>query len=510
MVTLIQIVLTGSVTIPLPPADSVIEFSGNPTAYPYVTIPTAPCGTELFIVNLSTNMMLIVDTSSRQLNIHIPSTFSVSIFSDGYSWYPSGMPVSLDGKLYLAANPPGPQGPSGVAGIQGPQGIQGLPGVTGQTGATGAQGPIGLTGAKGATGAQGPVGPQGPAGPPGGTTTPPVTTTPTPASYGQLRGMNMAGGELDYSQLPAVSGSNYLFADAADVSYAQGTGSNFLRLIFCWEALQPTLNGAFNTTYFNNMNAVVTQFTGKDGYVMIEPHPGGTNGVYAGYANNLVGSAALPDSDFANLWNQLATQYKSNPYVIFGLCNEPNTMSTVQWFTAAQAAITAIRATGATNLIMVPGNGWTGASSWTSTWYDSATPAVSNAVGFLALKDPLNNMCVSVHSYFDSNQSGTGTDISSNQVGVTNLQGVVAWARTNKLMVHVSEFGCAASNSIAAATCTNMLNYMNANKDVFIGCAWWTSGSSFYNGYQFTLNPSSNYTVASPQLALAQPFFTNK
>src|SRR5277367_3864310 len=129
MTNLIQIPLTGNVTITLPPTGSVVEFSGNPTAYPYVTIPVAPAGTELFLINLSTNMMLVVDASHRQLNIHIPSVFSVSIFSDGYSWYPSGMPVSLDGKLYLAVNPPGPQGPAGVAGPTGAQGLQGIQGI---------------------------------------------------------------------------------------------------------------------------------------------------------------------------------------------------------------------------------------------------------------------------------------------------------------------------------------------------------------------------------------------
>lgn len=321
-------------------------------------------------------------------------------------------------------------------------------------------------------------------------------------------GANMAGGDISNSSLPAVAGTNYQFVANADTNYLISKGANFQRLLFCWEALQPTVLGAFNATYFNNMNAVVTNATAQKMYVMIEPHPETSNGVYAGYNGNVVGSAACPNADFANLWSQLATQYKSNPYVIFGLCNEPNGMSTVQWFAAAQAAITAIRATGATNLIMVPGNGYTSASGWTQTYYDTASPAVSNAVGFLVLKDPINNMCVSVHSYFDSEQSGTGTDITSNQVGVTNLEGVVAWARTNKLKVHVGEFGCAASNASAPATCTNMLNYIVANEDVLIGAAWWTDGPpTWYGDYQFTLCPTSNYTVDSPQMALAKPFF---
>ena len=444
------ITLTGSTTLTAPAANSVVEFSGSPTASSVVTIPVAAAGTQLFLVNLCSTSFSILDQSSRKLNILLPSNFSLAIFCDGTSWFPAGSPIGLNGTTTVPT----------------------IPVVV---------------------------------------VTPPVVTPPTlsPASYGQLRGVNMAGGDLAYNDLPPNSGTNYQFVSTEDLTYIKGQGANFIRLVFCWEALQPTLLGAFNSAYLAQMNAIVTEFSSLDGYVMIEPHPEGPNGVYAGYMGNVVGSSALPDSDFANMWSQLATQYKSNPYVIFGLCNEPNGMSTVQWFAAAQAAITAIRATGATNLIMVPGNDYTAASTWTSNWYDTASPQVSNSVGFLALKDPINNMCVSVHSYWDSDQSGTGTDISSNQVGVTNLEGVVAWARTNKLKVHVSEFGCSATNSIAAATCTNMLNYMNANLDVFIGCAWWTDGPpSWYGSYVFTLCPSSNYTVASPEMALAKPFFT--
>jgi len=66
---------------------------------------------------------------------------------------------------------------------------------------------------------------------------------------------------------------------------------------------------------------------------------------------------------FADLWSRLATRYKSNPRVWFGLMNEPNNMSTEQWVGDANAAITSIRAAGASNLILVPGNAWTGA--WT-------------------------------------------------------------------------------------------------------------------------------------------------
>jgi endoglucanase len=81
---------------------------------------------------------------------------------------------------------------------------------------------------------------------------------------------------------------------------------------------------------------------------------------------------------------RLAQRYKDNDLVIFGIMNEPNTMPTELWIEVANEGtfqetksrndlffqgIDAIRSAGAENLIMVPGNAWTGAWSWNLTWY---------------------------------------------------------------------------------------------------------------------------------------------
>ncbi len=71
------------------------------------------------------------------------------------------------------------------------------------------------------------------------------------------------------------------------------------------------------------------------------------------------------------------------------------------WKNAAQAAINAIRATGATNYILVPGNGWTGAASWTDNSYDQgASPKKSNAETMLTIQDSKNKLIFEVHQYF--------------------------------------------------------------------------------------------------------------
>lgn len=331
----------------------------------------------------------------------------------------------------------------------------------------------------------------------------------------QLRGVNFPGAEMLWGEgntASPVSGTDYLFVSHQDIDYVSGKKANFARLLFSWEALQPTPNAPFPTT--GNSGAYVSAFvdrvnyaTSKGMYVMIEPH-GASTEAFAKYKGNFIGSSAVPNSQFADLWSRLATQFKDNPKVVFGLMNEPNGMSTVQWFNGAQAAVLAIRATGATNLIMVEGNGWSGAESWTSDWYDTATPKVSNATAWKTINDPIGNTALEVHSYFDANAGGGANDIVSPTIGVERLKVTVDWARAHGVKVHLSEFGANVNAANAQVAVTNLLKYIDANQDVVIGWAWWAYGPpAWWSGYTFTLDPKSNYTVDDPKMAWLTPYF---
>ena len=103
--------------------------------------------------------------------------------------------------------------------------------------------------------------------------------------------------------------------------------------------------------------------------------------------------------DFVNLWASVASVLKSSPNVIFELWNEPQG-DAATWFNTAQLTINAIRATGATNLIMIEfGYGLS---------LDSAYPQVAdwNSMAFIndyPLTDPLGNLIYSTHIYLDGN-----------------------------------------------------------------------------------------------------------
>jgi endoglucanase len=331
----------------------------------------------------------------------------------------------------------------------------------------------------------------------------------------QMRGTNLTGSEMDWgtsNTANPVSGTDYLFVSHQDIDYLASRGVNFARLLFSWEGVQPTPNAPFPTTgnngiYVNTLIDRVNYATSKGLIVMVEPH-GASDKNFARYKGNLVGSAAVPNSQFADLWTRMAAQFKGNPNVVFGLSNEPNNMSTVQWFNAAQAAVLGIRSTGAVNLIMVEGNGWSGAESWTSSWYDTATPQVSNATAWKIIQDPLNNTVAEVHSYFDVNAGGGANDVVSATIGVERLKVTVDWAKANGVKVFLGEFGTTPTATNAQAAVTNMLAYLDQNKDVVAGWSWWAYGPpAWWGGYQFTLDPTSNYTVDQPQMAWLKPYF---
>ena len=333
-------------------------------------------------------------------------------------------------------------------------------------------------------------------------------------------GVNLSGAEFGSTPTPGnlgTFGSSYTYPTPAEVDYYISKGIDTFRLPLRWERLQPTLNSPFASAEFARLNNFVAYATGKGAHVAIEPHnfaryyPDPAN--FQSSAQGLIGSAAVPNSAFADFWSRLASNYKSNPFVIFNLMNEPNTMPTEQWVSASNSAIAAIRAAGASNLILVPGNGWTGAWTWSATWY--GTP---NATAMLNIVDSANNFAFDVHQYLDSDGSGTSATIFNNDptIGVQRLTGFTNWLKANHRRGFLGEFAVAnstigtASSQIGDETLVNMLNYIGGNKDVWLGWTWW-SGGPWWGNYMFSLEPTNLGQPSQtdrPALAVLQPYTT--
>jgi endoglucanase len=245
-----------------------------------------------------------------------------------------------------------------------------------------------------------------------------------------LEGVNMSGAEWG-NNIPGTYGVDYMFPYLSEFDYFISQGMNIFRLPFLWERLQPTLFQNFNVEYSQNISYIVSYVTNiKNCYIILDVHN------YARYYGNVIGeSSSVPQSAFNDLWSRLANQYKNNSKVIFGLMNEPNTMSTRLWFSDAQGAIYAIRNTSATNLILVPGNAWTGAHSWFQNWYGT-----SNSVIMKNIIDPMNNYAFEVHQYLDSGFSGTTSTCVNSTIGYSEMAGFIGWLKQYNFKGFLGEF----------------------------------------------------------------------
>ena len=327
----------------------------------------------------------------------------------------------------------------------------------------------------------------------------------------QFTGINLAGAEFGEHTLPGNHGQHYNYPNAAEVNYFLDKGMNVFRLPFRWERLQRTLNGDFDETEFGRLDAFVTAATSAGGYVVLDPHN------YARYriggTEHVIGSGTVPHAAFGDFWARLSDKYKHNDRVIFGLMNDPNSMPTEQWLTAANTAIAAIRNTGANNLILVPGNGWSGAHSWTQNWY--GTP---NGTVMLNVVDPANNFAFDAHQYLDSDSSGTTSNIVSATIGQERLVTFTNWLRANNRRGFLGEFAVANStigigaNQIGDEAMTNMLSYIADNDDVWLGWTWWAAGP-WWNEYRFTMEPTNlgqPNQADRPTMGVVEPFLVAK
>ena len=311
--------------------------------------------------------------------------------------------------------------------------------------------------------------------------TPPVGNGPETVAEKLLsgalpyRGVSLASAEFAVDPngngtLPGVHGKDYVYPDPHYASgynsadYYVQKGMTTFRLPFRWERLQPTRNAAFDVAEQTRLTTTVDDLLAKGVVVFLDPHN------YARYGTALIGSNAVPNSDFADFWRRLASLYKGNSRVVFAIMNEPHDMSTEQWVGAANAAIAAIRSVGATNLIVVPGNGWDGAYGWSQNWYGTA-----NAAAMLQITDPGNNYAFEVHQYLDPDSSGSGSTCVSTTIGSERLAGFTSWLHVHGKRGFLGEFSGAA-NSTCLAAIDDMLNHIEANSNVWLGWTFWAAG----------------------------------
>ncbi|KAK6075526.1 cellulase [Seiridium cupressi] len=276
--------------------------------------------------------------------------------------------------------------------------------------------------------------------------------------------------------LPGRFGVDYAFINEAAVDvHVDQNHVNLFRIAFLLERMCPPATGlgaTFNETHFDYYKEAVDYITvTKGAYAILDPHNymrynDPSSQPYSGsIIGNTSDTTAATTEQFGQFWGELASRFADNERVIFGLMNEPHDMASSLVLANNQAAIDGIRAANASNLIIMPGNSWTGGHSWTEGTDPSS--AVMNQ-----FNDPLNNTAIDIHEYLDYDFSGGHLECVSDPA--TNLDALTAWLTENNLKAFITEFGGSNSTSCQKML-PDILNYMSDNPE-YIGWTAWAAG----------------------------------
>lgn len=280
--------------------------------------------------------------------------------------------------------------------------------------------------------------------------------------------------------LPGVFGVDYAFINTTTVDiYVDENGINLFRVAFLLERMCPLafgLGAKFNETYWQEYAAAINHITRvKGAYAILDPHN------YMRYndpsqqpfTGSIIGDSSDPHAattrQFGEFWGELARRFRTNEKVIFGLMNEPHDMDTNLILANDQEAVNAIRATGARQLIIAPGGGFTGGHSWNQS-FPGNSPSSSSVM--FKLKDQINNTAFDIHEYLDSDFSGTHTECT--QLASVQLAPLTAWLEQFEFKAMITEFG-APNGTQCAPYVADIINYMAANS-VYIGWTAWAAG----------------------------------
>ncbi|KAI0471535.1 endoglucanase 1 [Xylariaceae sp. FL0804] len=276
--------------------------------------------------------------------------------------------------------------------------------------------------------------------------------------------------------LPGTFGVDYQFINESAVAvFVEDSHINLFRIAFLLERMCPLeygLGAKFNETHFDLYKQAVDYVTVTQGaYAILDPHnymryndPSSQP-----YSGSVIGNTSDPDAattaQFGEFWGELAGRFKDNDQVIFELMNEPHDMTTELILENNQAAIDQIRAGGAENLIILPGNNFTGGHSWTE-GYDPSSAYMYK------FQDPLNNTAIDIHEYLDVDFSGSHSECVSDPVDY--LSNLTAWLKTHELKAFITEFG-GDNNTGCDQMLTEMVDYM-ADNDEYLGWTAWAAG----------------------------------
>ncbi|MBQ0819061.1 cellulase family glycosylhydrolase [Microvirga sp. HBU67558] len=270
-------------------------------------------------------------------------------------------------------------------------------------------------------------------------------------------------------------GEQWPRAEAADYFIKQKR-MNVVRLSLLWELMQPILGGPLAVAQTRGIQTQIGRIAGLGAYVIIEPHIYGRR--TEGGAEHIIGEGPIVTIDhFSDFWRKVAAQY-SGPMILYSLMNEPHDQNSGKLVEVINGAIAAIRSTGATGPILVPGNNWTSRTSWRR--------GSANFSMMADIVDPLNNWIIDYHCYFDEWSAGQKATIEKGFIN--DVAFFSNWLGSSGRKAFVGEFGCAADVESLKAL-QRFLDHIEANRECWAGWAYFAGGGWWKYDHMLRLDP---------------------
>ncbi|KDQ60079.1 glycoside hydrolase family 5 protein [Jaapia argillacea MUCL 33604] len=265
--------------------------------------------------------------------------------------------------------------------------------------------------------------------------------------------------------------------------FVQNDGYNIFRLPVGWQYLtNNVLGGVLYPANFEKYYTLVQTCLSTGAYCIVDIHN------YARWNGTIIGQGGPTNEQFAAIWYSLASQFKYESRVVFGVMNEPHDIpDVILWAGSVQAAVTAIRTAGATSqLVLLPGNDWTSAAT---IWSDGSGAALLNVTNPAGDK---TGLIIDVHKYLDYDNSGTHANCTTNNT-VAAWEPLSAWLRANGRQALNTETGGGNTASCVEYLCQQRA-YQQLNADVILGYVGWAAGG-FATDYVLSEVPVKNTTT---------------
>ncbi|KAJ7669341.1 endoglucanase [Mycena polygramma] len=280
--------------------------------------------------------------------------------------------------------------------------------------------------------------------------------------------------------------TQYFGADGAGQMkhFVNDDGYNTFRLPVAWQYLTNyVLGDPINAANMAEYDALVQACLATGAFCIIDMHN------YARWEKGIIGQGGPTNAQFAATWGQIAAMYKNNTKIMFGVMNEPHDVPDINlWAASVQAAVTAIRQAGATTqIILLPGNNWTSATTFISNGSADALSKVVNPDG------SITNLIFDVHAYLDSDNSGTHPDCTTNNIA-TAWAPLAQWLRCNKRQAFNTETGGGYNTTSCFTFMCQQIAFQAQNSDVILGYVGWAAGN-FYTGYVLSELPALSGTT---------------